>query len=79
MNDLDLDSIAHTLNQHEDYRVIRRFVPKDVYHPDDGSDKLLGVFLDVETTGLDSSVDKVIELALLPFEFSPDGKIFAVH
>ena len=32
-----------------------------------------GVFVDVETTGLDSTVDEILELAMLTFDYSMDG------
>jgi DNA polymerase-3 subunit epsilon len=34
-----------------------------------------GIFLDTETTGLDSTVDEVIELAMIPFSFTVSGDI----
>jgi DNA polymerase-3 subunit epsilon len=38
----------------------------------------VGLFLDVETTGLDPQKDKVIELAVVPFTYSFDGRILEV-
>lgn len=35
--------------------------------------------MDLETTGLDASTDEIVEIALLPFDFSSDGRIFSVH
>jgi len=59
-----------------DYKVLRKYKKPDRYHADDGSEKLQGIFLDVETTGLSHEIDKIIEIALVPFEFSKDGRIF---
>jgi len=39
------------------------------------ADRLKGVFADVETTGLDSDRDKIIQLALVPFTFSRAGEV----
>ena len=61
------------------YKVICKYEKPDFYCQDDGSEKLKGIFLDVETTGLSHEIDKIIEIALVPFEFSKDGRIFNVH
>ncbi len=85
MNDdaKQLEVCARALEQHDDYRVLRRLPRLSRYHEDDpallGSGELRqGLFLDVETTGLDAAVDQVIELALVPFGFAPDGRIFVL-
>tara|TARA_B110000438_G_scaffold295946_1_gene339845 strand:- start:85 stop:978 length:894 start_codon:yes stop_codon:yes gene_type:complete len=61
------------------YKVICKYEKPDFYCKDDGSEKLKGIFLDVETTGLSHEIDKIIEIALVPFEFSKDGRIFNVN
>jgi DNA polymerase-3 subunit epsilon len=38
----------------------------------------LALFVDVETTGLDYQSDEIIELAMVPFTYGPDGTIFEV-
>jgi DNA polymerase III subunit epsilon len=58
------------------YRVLQKYKKPEFYYRDDGSDKINGLFLDVETTGLSHVDDKIIEIALVPFEFSKDGRIF---
>src|SRR5579859_3662860 len=73
-----LEAMAEALQASGDYRVLRRLDPHSFIKPRDGSKTHLGLFLDVETTGLDSWRDEVIELALVPFIFSDDGKIFDV-
>ena len=37
-----------------------------------------GLFVDVETTGLDPIQDEIIELAMVPFEYGLDGQIYSV-
>jgi len=61
-----------------DYKVIRRFVPVEQYTQDNGSEKRIGIFLDTETTGLDSEDDAIIELAMVPFEFDSEGNIYRI-
>jgi DNA polymerase-3 subunit epsilon len=76
----DHADLVRTLEATGDYKVLRRFTPVAAYHPPDESKKLIGIALDVETTGLSPSGDAIIQLALVPFEFSPEtGRIYAVH
>lgn len=44
-----------------------------------GGPTRLGLFVDVETTGLDPYTDEVIELAMVPFTYGLDGRIFEIH
>ncbi len=37
-----------------------------------------GLFVDVETTGLDPNRDEIIEIAMVPFTYGMDGRIYAV-
>ncbi|HET7463626.1 MAG TPA: 3'-5' exonuclease [Longimicrobium sp.] len=74
-----LERIADALDSTGAYQVARRFRPRARYAEDDGTPTLTGLFVDVETTGLDSKADAIIQLALVPFEYSPeDGRVFAV-
>lgn len=61
----DPETMARELERHPDYRVLRRLVPQLHFDgvPQGKVVKLL--VLDTETTGLDQSRDKIIELALL--------------
>ena len=50
----DLEPLARQLEASGDYRVLRRFVPRDSYGKADGESIGRGIVLDVETTGLSS-------------------------
>jgi DNA polymerase-3 subunit epsilon len=59
-----------------DYRIVKRFKPVSSYCQDNTTNKKIGIFLDTETTGLDSDLDRIIELAMVPFEFDASGQIY---
>jgi DNA polymerase-3 subunit epsilon len=65
------EALACALEGHPDYRVLRRLTPR-LHWPDTpgrpGALRLRVVVLDTETTGLDATKDKIIELAMLRFE-----------
>ena len=61
-----------------DYRVIRRLKPVDRYHDDSGAEKHIGIYLDTEATGLNPGMDRIIELALVPFEYDSEGRIYRI-
>ena len=61
-----------------DYKVIRRLKPVDRYHDDSGAEKHIGIYLDTEATGLNPGTDKIIELALVPFEYDSEGRIYRI-
>lgn len=76
----DLESLAQRLEESNDYRVLRRFVPRHEYDdvPEDEA-AFTGMFLDVETTGFDPSREKIIELAMVPFKYTRDGRVHKVY
>ncbi|AYQ27437.1 MULTISPECIES: 3'-5' exonuclease [unclassified Polaromonas] len=61
----DAEAMARALEQHPDYRVLRRLVPATRFDHTPVGPVARVVILDTETTGLDASKDKVIELALV--------------
>lgn len=78
------ETMSRTLSQSNDYRILKRFDPIKQYNidiaeaEDNEGTKLIGLYLDTETTGLDYKTDKIIELAIVPFEYSQDGRIFRI-
>jgi len=72
-------AMVAALDASGDYRVLRRLAVRSVIGAYDGSETRLGLFVDVETTGLDASRDEIIELAMVPFTYSVDGRIFSIH
>ena len=68
----DIEQLAQQLEQHPDYRVLRRLNPRHTFMPTAPGQRLCkGVVLDTETTGFDAANDRVIELGMLVFEFDP--------
>ena len=76
---MDKNKIIEDLESNGEYKVIRKYEKPDYYHHDDGSQKFTGVICDIETTGLSHEIDKIIEIAIVKFEFSKDGRIFKIH
>jgi DNA polymerase-3 subunit epsilon len=76
----DLEALARTLEQHPDYRVLRRLPEREVFHSAPPGQRVCrGVILDTETTGFDLENDRVIELGMLVFEFDPaNGQVLRV-
>lgn len=62
-----------------DTLVLHRFAPSTFYNEMEQSDHLRGAFVDCETTSTDTATAKLIQLAIVPFTFSKDGKVGAVH
>jgi len=72
-----LEDIADQLRQSGQYRIINKYYKPEGYNTDSSTDKkLIGVFLDTETTGLSCVTDRIIELGMVKFEYTEDGRIF---
>lgn len=62
----DVETLARQLEAHPDYRVLRRLQPRLDWGPAlSDATRACVLVLDTETTGLDQSKDRIIELALL--------------
>ncbi len=69
MADRDAEALAAELERYPNYRVLRRLDPT-LECPGVGGNQIgHAVILDTETTGMDPAADKVIELALVKFEY----------
>ncbi|MEO6446976.1 MAG: 3'-5' exonuclease [Gemmatimonadaceae bacterium] len=76
----DAKAAADCLAQCPDYIVLRR-LPRAGHYCDDASEPLRqALYVDVETTGLHSGTDAVIQFCGVPFEYAPEsGRIHRVH
>lgn len=77
----EIQNAIRILEGDEDHRVLRRISSSQSWDlPQAESQVRHGLFVDVETTGLDTETDEIIEVALLPFDYDPKtGSIVAVH
>src|SRR3954468_12146203 len=78
-NPSDLAAMAEALSQSTDYRVLRRLVPRPTSQPACGQEVRTGILLDTETTGLDHAKDEIIELGMVKFDYTPEGRIVGLR
>jgi DNA polymerase-3 subunit epsilon len=78
MNVTKIDDAVKLINQHNDYKLIKRYQKITHYNEENDENKFIGIFLDTETTGASYQNDYIIEIALVPFEYSLDGRIFKI-
>ncbi|MEY9417992.1 DNA polymerase-3 subunit epsilon [Bradyrhizobium japonicum] len=69
------DALAHS----PDYRILRRLVARPTYMPTAGLEVRTGILLDTETTGLDHAKDEIIELGMVKFDYTLEGRIVGVR
>ncbi|MBY3561777.1 3'-5' exonuclease [Rhizobium laguerreae] len=74
----ELERMAEVLSASGHYRVQRRLSHRDHVNPPEGTPTRRALFVDLETTGLDATTDEIIEIALVPFEYGVDGRIFGI-
>jgi DNA polymerase III subunit epsilon len=79
MEESESERMAALLESSGRYRILRRLEPRSAYHTPDGTPTRRAVFLDLETTGLDPATDEIVEMAMVAFDYSDDGRIFSVH
>ncbi|MET4630892.1 DNA polymerase-3 subunit epsilon [Bradyrhizobium sp. I1.8.5] len=75
---IDLAKMAEILTRSPDYRVLRKLLPRNEFAACNGQIVRMGILIDVETTGLNTAQDEVIELAMVKFTYLPDDRIAAI-
>jgi DNA polymerase-3 subunit epsilon len=78
-NDQTLAAMAEALAKSDDYRILRRLIPRKTFTQSVGQSTKAGILFDVETTGLDQQKDEVIELGMVKFDYLPDGRIVSLR
>lgn len=75
----NMEEMAAQVAAHPDYRLLRRYVQPQEYAPDDGSEKGVGLIIDVETTGLEPRRDRIIQLGMVKFSYCREtGRIYHI-
>jgi DNA polymerase-3 subunit epsilon len=77
MNNVHPEEMIAALERHGDYRVLRRLRPTEPLREAPAGTRR-AVLVDVETTGLDFETDEIIELAMVPFFYTPAGEIVGI-
>ncbi|MGH7022036.1 MAG: 3'-5' exonuclease [Caulobacteraceae bacterium] len=77
-DDSTWETMIASLEASGQFRVLRRLQPRQSVTLADGSPTRMGLFVDVETTGLDPAHDEIIELAMVPFTYGLDGRVFEI-
>ncbi|QYC11496.1 3'-5' exonuclease [Brevundimonas nasdae] len=75
---MDLEAMAAALTASGRYRVLTKLEPSAATPPPSGGDWRMGLFVDVETTGLDLVHDEIIELAMVRFYYGLDGQVLGI-
>ena len=72
---VDLRFLAQRLRDSGEFRVYERFHARRDWPADSSAETRRAVLVDAETTGFNPDRDAVIQLAICPFEYAPDGVV----
>jgi DNA polymerase-3 subunit epsilon len=75
----DPETVVRELEASGKYRVLRRLDLSRQLVEDTGAPTRCGIFLDIESTGLNPALNEPIEFAMVPFEYTSDGEVVAVR
>jgi len=75
----DPESVVRELEASGKYRVLRRLDLPRLLAENLGTPTKCGIFLDIESTGLNPVLNEPIEFAMVPFEYTTDGRVVAVR
>ncbi|MDX7952863.1 3'-5' exonuclease [Lichenihabitans sp. Uapishka_5] len=75
----EMENQALRLERTGRFKILRRIEPATPVDFLGHVGSQLGVFVDVETTGLRADVDEIIEVAMVPFSYSLAGEVLATH
>ena len=73
----DIAAAKSLLEADGNFLILTRLKPPLQYTAAVPQNAHLGVYVDIETTGLNYRTDEIIEVALVPFYFSTEGELFA--
>jgi DNA polymerase-3 subunit epsilon len=73
-----LEAMAAQLAASGRYRLLRRFETCTLHADHDPATLKRGIYLDTETIGADPRRHEIIELAMVPFDYDPEGRLCAV-
>jgi DNA polymerase-3 subunit epsilon len=66
-----IETMARTLEATGNYKILRRLIPRPPAPPHSASDRI-GLIIDLETTGLDTTRNEVLEIAAIKFGYAGD-------
>ena len=76
---MNANDLVTQLEATGNFKVMTRLMPEEIINIDDGREKKIAIFLDIESTGTNINLHEIIELAMVKFEFnSDDGTIYRI-